>query len=132
MKTKSIKQSVTINATPKEIYETLMDSRKHSQFTGDKANISNKVGGKFSAYGGYCFGTNLELVPNKKIVQSWSSTDWKEGHFSKVVFSLRKTKTGTKLSFTQSGVPAQHYASIKQGWIDFYWNPLKKKFQQED
>lgn len=130
MKTKSIKQSVTIKATPKEIYEALMDSKKHSKFTGDKASISNKVGGKFSAYGGYCFGTNLELVPNKKIVQSWSSTDWQKGHFSKATFSLSKTKTGTKLTFTQSGVPAQHHSSIKQGWIDFYWNPLKKMFEK--
>ena len=69
MKTKSIKQSVTIKASPKEIYDALMDSKKHSKFTGGKANISNKVGGKFTAYDEYCFGTNLELVPNKKIVQ---------------------------------------------------------------
>ncbi len=125
MKTKTIRQTATLKASPEEVYELLMDSRKHSKFSGGKASISNKVGGNFSAYDGYCSGKNLELVPDKKIVQSWRASEWEEGHFSKAIFSLAKTKTGTKLTFTQSGVPPQHYKSIKQGWIDFYWNPMK-------
>ena len=50
---KLIRQTVTFKATPHEVYEALMDSRKHAKFTGDQANISRKVGGKISAYGDY-------------------------------------------------------------------------------
>jgi hypothetical protein len=50
----------------------LMNSRKHSKFTGAKAIISHKVGGKFSAYGKYIQGINLELVPARRIVQAWA------------------------------------------------------------
>jgi len=65
MKTKNIQQSVVINATPREVYEALMDSRKHSKFTGAKASISRKVGGRCSVYGNYIQGINLDLVLNK-------------------------------------------------------------------
>ncbi len=69
MKTKNIRQSVTIKASPKEVYEALMDSKKHTKFTHHKAIISREVGGKFSAFRGYCGGVNLELVEGRKIVQ---------------------------------------------------------------
>lgn len=130
MKTKTIKQTASFNASPEEIYEALMDSRQHSKFTGGKASISRKEGGNFSAYDGYCSGKNLELIPGKKIVQSWRANEWEEGHYSKATFSLGKTKTGTRLTFTQSGVPVQHYEAIKKGWIDYYWTPMKQMFKE--
>ncbi len=122
---KTIRQSVTFKASPHDIYETLMDSRKHSKFTGNKASISRKVGGKFTAYGGYIGGKNLQLVPNKKIVQSWRGSDWQKDQLSRATFALKKVRAGTRLAFTQSGMPDKHYKSIKQGWITYYWNPMK-------
>jgi activator of HSP90 ATPase len=122
---KLIRQTVTFGATPHEVYEALMDSRKHAQFTGDEASISRKVGGKISAYGGYITGTNLEMAPDQKIVQAWHAADWPEGHFSRVTFQLTPVRNGTRLTFTHSGVPAEQYESIKQGWIDNYWKPMK-------
>jgi activator of HSP90 ATPase len=90
--------------------------KKHSKFTGGKAQISRKVGGKFSAFDGYSEGTNLELVPDKKIVQTWRASDWPEGHYSKVDFSLKEIPGGTRLTFTQTGVPAEHMmTSLKAG-----------------
>jgi len=128
MKTKTIRQSMTIKASPHEIYEALMDSKKHSEFTESKARISRKVGGTFSVWSGSISGTNLELVPDKKIVQAWRSEEdtWPEGHYSRAEFILERTKRGTKIRFVQTGVPVQAYESIKLGWRDYYWNPMKK------
>lgn len=131
MKTKSIRQTVNIPADPQAVFDALMDSRKHSAFTGDTARISRKVGGKFSAYGGYCHGVNIKLMKSKKIVQTWRASDWPEGHFSKATFDLRKTKSGTKLMFTQSGVPANQLKSTKKGWTEFYWEPMKKMLSKK-
>ncbi len=128
--TKTIRQSVTFKATAHDVYEALMDSRKHAKFTGDKASISRKVGGKFTAYGGSLSGTNLELVPDQKIVQAWRADDWAEGHYSKATFTLTPVTGGTRLSFRQSGVPDEHYESIKQGWLDFYWKPMKTMLEK--
>jgi activator of HSP90 ATPase len=125
IKTGSIRQTATFDASPHDVYEMLMDSRKHSRFTGDKAKISREVGGRIMAYDGYVDGVNLELVADKKIVQSWRGSDWPEGHYSKATFSLKKIPGGTLLMFTQSGVPDDQLAPIKEGWKEHYWEKMK-------
>ena len=127
---KSIRQTATFKTTPHEVYEILMDSKKHGQFTGGEAKISRKVGGKFSISGGDITGENLELVPDQKIVQSWRYSDWPEGVFSKAIFALEATDKGTRLTFTQSGVPDDKYEDIKQGWKDYYWVPMKAMLEE--
>jgi activator of HSP90 ATPase len=130
MKTKTIRQSITFKASLHEVYEALMDSRKHARFTGAQARISRKAGGKFTAYDGYIEGVNLNLVPDKKIVQSWRGSDWPENHYSMATFSLKKFRNGTRLTFTQSGVPDQYYHDISQGWRDYYWKPMKEMLEK--
>ncbi len=123
---KRIRQSATFRASPHEVYEALMDAKKHSTFTGGPAKISREVGGKFTIYDGEIEGENLELVPDKKIVQSWRYSDWPKGHYSKVTFSLDTIDAGTRLTFTQNGIPDDKYEDIKQGWKDYYWGPMKQ------
>ena len=131
MKTKNIKQNIIIKAAPREIYETLMDSKKHSEFTGGEAKINPKVGGKFTAYDGYAEGKNLELAPDKKIIQSWRASDWPEGHFSTVTFLLKKNGKGsTKLEFSQKEIPREFTKDISDGWKEYYWKPIKKMLEK--
>jgi activator of HSP90 ATPase len=132
MAQKILKQTRTFNAPAKDLYEVLMDSRKHSKLTGGApAKISNKVGGKFSAYGGELEGEIIELKPNKKIVQTWRASDWPEGHYSRATFSFAPAGKGkTKLTFTQSAIPDDQFESVKKGWIDFYWEPMAKMLEK--
>jgi uncharacterized protein YndB with AHSA1/START domain len=125
-----IRQSATFHATPHAVYEALMDSRQHARFTGSPARMSRKVGGEFSAFGDYISGTNLELVPDRKIVQAWHASEWPEGHVSRVSYRLTPVKGGTRLAFTHSGVPEPFFDDIKQGWIDNYWQPLRNRFNK--
>ena len=131
MGTKIIRQSVTFKAKPHEIYEVLMDADKHSRLTGSIVQIDKNVGSEFIVYGGDIKGINLELVPNQKIVQSWRFNDWPEGHYSKVTFSIKEVPDGTHLAFTQTGVPDRFYEDIKQGWKDYYWEPMKEMLRKE-
>ena len=130
METKTVKQTATFKTSPHEVYEALMDSKKHSKFTGDKATISRKVGGKFSTFDGYSEGTNLELIPDSKIAQTWRASDWPEGHFSKVTFSLKENPSGTRLTLIQTNVPTKQYDDISKGWRDYYWAPLKEMLEK--
>ena len=129
--TKTIEQSVTFNASPHDVYEALMDSEKHSQFTGAKASISREVGGSFTAYDGALSGTILELVPDAKIVQSWRGSDegWVPGHYSTATFSLEAIDGGTRLTFVQTGVPEQSVEQINQGWQEYYWAKMKQMLE---
>ena len=92
METKNIRQTVTFRARPHDVYELLMDSRKHSKLAGDEAKISRKVGGKYHI-GDYIDGVNLELVPDEKIVQTWHGSDWPAGHYSRVTFLFQGSRT---------------------------------------
>ena len=127
---KTIKQTLTFDASPHEIYEMLMDSRKHAQVVGANAKVTKKVGDKFSIYDGEIEGVNLELVPDKKIVQSWRYNDWPEGHFSKATFLFETSKGGTKMTFTQTEVPDDKYEDVAQGWKDYYWEPIKQLLEK--
>lgn len=126
METKTIRQSVTFKASPHEVYESLMDSKRHGKFTGSKVKISRKAGSRFSVYDGDIEGVTLELIPDQKIVQSWRYSNWPKGHYSKATFSFKEISSGTRLTFTQTGVPEEFYNDISQGWRDYYWGPIKE------
>ncbi len=127
---KTIRQIVTIKATPRAVYEALMDSRRHARFSGAPARISRKSGGRFTAYGSYISGVNLELVPGKRIVQLWRSQGWPKYHYSTVVYALTKVKGGTRLTFTQEGVPDNDYKDKSSGWVSHYWQPMKAMLEK--
>jgi activator of HSP90 ATPase len=81
MKTKTLRQTVTFKgASPTEVYDLIMDSRKHMSLSRERAIISKKVGGSFSAWNGHLTGFNLVLKPGEKIVQAWRATDWWPDH----------------------------------------------------
>lgn len=122
----TIKQTVTFNASPKKIYDMLMDSKQHATFTEAAAKINPTIGGKFSAYDGYIEGKNLRLVPGKKIVQLWRGSDWPKGQFSTATFELKKHGIGTTLTFTHTDVPKEFMKDIAQGWKDYYWKRMKQ------
>jgi uncharacterized protein YndB with AHSA1/START domain len=126
--TKTIEQTVDINASPHDVYEAYMDSEKHTEFTGAKASVSPEIGGEFSAYDGALRGTILELVPDAKIVQTWRGSDdgWVPGHFSTATFSLEAIDGGTRLTFVQTRVPEKSFEQISQGWQTFYWPKIKQ------
>ena len=129
MENGTIKQTATFKVPPHEVYEALMDSAKHAKFTGGKARISREVGGKFNAFDGYSEGSNLELGPDKKIVQTWRASDWPAGQYSTVTFELKAIEKGTRLTFTQVGVPKEQFEDVAQGWKDFYWTPMKQMLE---
>ena len=130
METRTIRQQVTFKATPHEVYELLMDEKKHAGFYGSKMTISRKVSGKLISGDGYIEAVNLELEPDKKIVQQWRDTDFPEGHFSKATWAFTPIASGTRLIFTQSGVPADQYDATNEGWRDYYWEPMKEALKK--
>jgi hypothetical protein len=98
--------------------------------TGTKAKASPKVGAKYTATDDYIWGTNLELVPGKKIVQSWRSTDFVDGENDSVItVTLEPVAGGTMLTLQHSDIPdTQADGGYEQGWFDYYFEPMKSYF----
>ena len=128
----TIKQKVTIlSVSPQEVYEAYVDPRKHSEFTGSKTTGEPVVGGKYTAWDGYIFGKYLELDEGKRVVQEWTTTDWVEGYGpSKLELSFAGVADGTEVCMVHSNVPKAKADEIAEGWIEFYWNPLKTYFKK--
>lgn len=125
-----IDQTVTIpHSSAKEIYEILINSKKHSNLTGDKAEIDPKVGGHFSAFSGYATGRITKLIPHTLIEQTWRAHDWPKDIYSKIRFELTDVKDGSQIHFTQNGLPEGTKAEFESGWQDNYWTPLIKFFK---
>jgi uncharacterized protein YndB with AHSA1/START domain len=123
---KTIRQTVTFRAAPKQVFEALMDAKKHAAFTHHPAAIDRKPGGSFTCYGGYISGFTLELVDAKRIVQAWRGASWPKGVYTIVTFTLAKSAGAkTRLTFTQAGVPANDVKAKTEGWKVHYWKPLK-------
>jgi len=125
MDTITIRETITIDARPHDVYEMLMDEKKHTQLTRGTASISRDIGGVVSTKNGYSSGRIIELVPGSKIFQSWCAADWPKNLSSTITISLFYISGKTKLSFVQRGVPAQQYEEIKLWWRDRYWHPIK-------
>lgn len=132
MELKSIHMVVRLaEISPREAYEMLMDSDKHTQITGQEAKIGREVGNEFSAYNGHITGINVELQKDRRIVQKWRMKDWVDGHYSLVTIAFRKVANGTKVTLTQSGVPGDKYNFIWEGWYNFYWNKMGRIDEKE-
>ncbi|HEY3310146.1 MAG TPA: SRPBCC family protein [Anaerolineales bacterium] len=127
-----IEHSMFFKAPAHEVYEALMDSTRHKAFTKSEAKTSREVGGGYTAYDGYIAGTNLELVPDWKIVQTWRASDWPEGHFSVISFQLTPVEGGTRLDFNQSNLPDGTEEEFIQGWTENYWEPMKAYLEGRD
>jgi activator of HSP90 ATPase len=104
----------------------MLNPRKHSRFTHAKATGTARVGAKFTAYDGYIYGKILELDEGRRIVQEWQTTEWPDGAPPSIAeFTFIEAPGGTRLTLVQSEVPEVQAESYRQGWIDYYWEPLK-------
>jgi activator of HSP90 ATPase len=124
-----IKLSTTLPVSPEIIYKAWLNSKEHAAFTGAAAKITAKKGSPFNAWDGYISGKNLELEPNKRIIQSWRTTEFSEtDDDSTLEILLEGTKKSTKLTLIHTNIPEGQGKSYKQGWKDFYFVPMKKYF----
>lgn len=113
-------------ASPQRIYETLLDSKQFTSFSGMPAEVDPKEGGAFSMFGGMIVGRNVELIPNQRIVQAWRPTHWDPGVYSIVRFELKTRDAETMLVLDHTGFPEGEFDHLEWGWHNHYGDPLKK------
>jgi len=127
--TNRFKLAAVIPARPADVYKAWLTTKGHTAMTGSAAKVDGKIGGKFTAWDGYIFGSTLELIPDQFIVQAWRTTEFPdEAPDSLVEISLKETKGGTKVTLTHTQIPTGQKDSYRQGWEDFYFKPMKEHF----
>jgi len=117
----TIHQEIEFNASPQQLYEALLDSKRFAEFSGRAA--------AFSLFKAHIIRRHLELIPNERIVQAWRVLTWPEGAYSIVRFELKPQGSGTHLVFDHIGFPEGLHDHLAAGWEANYWSLLKKYFQ---
>ncbi len=127
----SIRLTATLAASPRQVYEAWLDGETHGLMTGSRATVEPRVGGGFSAGDGYISGATRELVPNKRIVQSWRTTDFPEDAPDSLLdLTLESAKGGgTVLTLVHSEIPEGQAEKYEQGWRDYYFVPMTHYFE---
>ena len=121
--------STIIPASPEEIYDAWLSSEGHSGMTGSSASISTEVGSDFDAWDGYIHGRNLALEPDKRIVQSWRTSEFSADEpDSRIEITLEPVGNQTKLTLKHTGLPP-HGRQYEQGWVESYFEPMEEYFK---
>ena len=123
-----IHQEAVFKTTPDGIYQALTDAQTFSKMTGAPAEISPDPGGAFSLFGARIVGRNIELLPRQRLVQAWRSQGWASGAWSIVKFEIKEQGPETRLILDHTGFPDGQSESLRTGWNEHYWDPLKKFF----
>ena len=117
--------------TPDGLYQAWMTSKGHTGMTGSPATISGVVGGEFDAWDGYIHGKNLELVPGKRIVQSWRTSEFSPDEpDSRIEITLTPVGNQTRLTLEHTNLPP-HGGQYEQGWVESYFEPMKEYFSSK-
>ncbi len=125
----TIEQSYEMNASAEEVFDALVNADTIQNWSEDEVKMSAEVGAAFSLWGGQMFGTNLEVVKNKKLVQEWCYDQWEKP--SKVTFTIKTKGKKTIVDLLHEEVPEKSVNSIADGWDAYYLGAIKKMFEEK-
>lgn len=117
-----------MKASPEEVFDALVNPETIQLWSGDEAKMSAETGGSFTLWGGQMFGTNLEVIKNKKLVQEWCYDQWETK--SKVTFTLKPKGKITIVELLHEEVPEKSLTSIDEGWDQYYLGAMKNMFEE--
>ena len=135
----TIQVSTILPANAERIYRAWLDGHEHAAFTGSEASVDARIGGKFSAWDGYIQGTTLRAEPNRRIVQSWRTSDFPaDSSDSRLEVLLEElepenpNKASTRITLLHTDIPEGQGPDYQKGWEDFYFEPMQAYFSGQE
>ena len=130
MKT-SFKISTVLPVPRERLYKAWLSSKEHSAFTGGKARIQARVGGRFTAWDGYITGTTVVLEPFRRVVQSWRTAEFPPGSpDSRLEVLFDDVKMGTRVTLIHGQLPQGQAEQYKAGWREYYFVPMREYYSR--
>ncbi|MBK7131076.1 MAG: SRPBCC domain-containing protein [Crocinitomicaceae bacterium] len=121
----SIEVSCVLPVDAATVYRDWLSSKAHTLFTGSTAKVEPFVGGKHSAWEGYIYGETVELESGKRIVQTWSTSNFPDGaEPSRLEINLENVAEGCKVTLKHTNIPDGQGADYEQGWFAHYFTPM--------
>lgn len=125
----SLRLHIDLAASAETLYGAWLSPTGHSEMTGGGASVEPFVGGRHSAWDGYISGETLELDQNRRIVQSWRTTDFAhDADDSRVELRFEPIDGGTRISLAHTNIPAGDGPRYDRGWREFYFDKMLARF----
>lgn len=121
---KNFRHSIQIDAGVEDVFNALTNPFIIKIWSDEPAVMEAKAGTEFSLFDGEITGINIEVEPNKKIIQKW----YFEGQESDsiVTITLKPKQNKTELNVEHIQIPEEAYENISEGWIEAYLKPIKQ------
>ncbi len=118
---------LVIAADPEEVFAALTNPFQIEIWSGYPADMKAEAGYVFSLWEGDITGVNLEVVPNRRLVQEWFFGEQEEQ--SLVEIKLKKENGKTVLDLKHTHIPAEVYEEITEGWREYYLGSMKEMLE---
>lgn len=118
-----------IEAEPEEIFLALTNPFTIELWSDSPAKMDANEGTEFELWEGDICGKNLNVVPNKELVQEWYFDELPEP--SIVTIKLHPKGTGTSIELKHTNIPEDAYENIKEGWEEYYIGAIKRFFEED-
>jgi len=124
---KKLKHNEEFRCPVQDVYRALTEKEILRAFTLSDVEIKSEKGGRFSLFGGNVLGEFVKLVPNEKLEMKWRFKSWPPEHYSEVIIDFEEKETCTLLKLSQTGIPQDDFEKTKDGWKNYYWQPMKQR-----
>lgn len=116
-----------IIADPEEVFAALTNPFQIELWSGYPADMKPEAGYVFSLWEGDITGVNLEVMPNKRLVQEWFFGEQDEQSIVRI--TLKKAGGRTLLDLNHTNIPEDVYEEITEGWRDYYLGSVKSMLE---
>lgn len=122
---KSLRMNFEIDALFPKVWRAITSVREIEKWTEAPAVMPMTEGFEFSLYGGEIKGTNIILIPKKKIVQEWDSGKWIDGPSAVTMCFFEPEYHITLIQVLHEGEFEGKEDVVETGWRRYYMGPLQ-------
>lgn len=115
--------TIDITADPEEVFTALTNPFQIEIWSGYPAEMKAEEGFVFSLWEGDICGVNLEVKPNRLLVQEWFFGEIAEP--SIVTLKLKKVDGATRVELEHTNIPEEVFEEIVEGWKEYYLGSIK-------
>ena len=121
-----IQQSVVLPAPAARLFQMYLDPAEHAAITGKPVTIGREPGSEFAAFDGALTGGILQVVPDRLIVQSWRSRNWRPDDVdSTLVLTFWPDCEQGRIDLVHVNVADCDAKDVTEGWGKYYWTPWR-------
>src|SRR5580698_8483444 len=122
---RTIIQAASLPAPPERLWAMYLSVDEHAALTGFPVTIAPRAGAEFRAFNGAIWGSILDVVVNRLVVQQWRSKNFPQNALdSTLVLSFWHEGTGGRIELVHANVPEEDFCRRQRGLGEVLLEPV--------